>query len=152
MIQHCKGWGRDDPQPSKAEGFFLALLNLCANLISVSTDVRRPYSDDPSVRQALRFTEGRLEGALRAAEVAKATNLSERTMQRKFVECLGMTWSQTLSRLRMIKAIELLSDTFLSIIQVAGCYGFASRSAFNRAFLEFVDATTSEFRKRLQDY
>ncbi|WP_162652884.1 helix-turn-helix domain-containing protein [Lentilitoribacter sp. Alg239-R112] len=152
MIQHCKRWGAEDVHPPEAEVFFLALLNLCADLVDISVDVRRPYSHEPSIQKALQISEGRLEEALKAADVAKAANLSERTMQRRFSDSLGMTWSQALSRLRMIKAIELLSDTSLSIIQVAGYCGFTSLSAFNRAFLSFADTTPSEFRKRLQGY
>lgn len=62
-----------------------------------------------------------------------------------------MTWSQLLTRLRMIRALELLGRNDLTIIQVASESGFNSLSAFNRAFLQFAAWTPSKFRASLLD-
>lgn len=150
MITHCKDWGKNDLQPQEAEGFFLSLLNICANLVTHSVDVKRPYATDPALRRAIEVTENGLGEKLNAADVARAANLSERTMQRRFAEDVGLTWSQTLTRLRMIRAVELLSHDPLSVIQIAGECGFSSLSAFNRAFQTFASTTPTDFRKNLQ--
>jgi AraC-like DNA-binding protein len=150
MIRYCKDWGRDDAQPPEAEGFFLALLNACAGLASKSVDVKRPFATDAVLNKAIAFTETHLNEPTTAADVASAVNLSERSMQRQFARDVGMTWSQVLTRLRMIRALELLSMDDLPVITVAGDCGFNSLSAFNRAFLQFARCTPTEFRKGLQ--
>lgn len=45
-----------------------------------------------------------------------------------------MTWSEMLTRLRVIHAVQLLADGNLSIIQIAGDEGLSLLSAFNRNF------------------
>ncbi|MFL4470056.1 helix-turn-helix domain-containing protein [Tateyamaria armeniaca] len=151
MIQYCKDWGPDAPQPPEAEPFFLTLLNVCAGLVRKSLDVKRPTATDPVLRRAIDLTDVRLAGTITAGEVAHGVGLSERSMQRRFREDVGMTWSETLTRLRMIRSIQLLAHDDLSIIQIAGESGFSSLSAFNRAFRSFAGSTPSEFRKVLKE-
>ncbi|MCX7558602.1 AraC family transcriptional regulator [Sulfitobacter sp. F26204] len=149
MIRHCKDWGPDIDHPDEAKGFFLALLNVCGGLVARSVDVKRPFASDPALRRAIEVMEERLSEKLTAQGVAQAVNLSERTMQRRFSEDVGLSWSRVLTHLRMIRAIELLSIDALSIIEIAGDCGFASLSAFNRAFLTFSKMTPSQYRKSL---
>ncbi len=151
MIRHCKDWGADGPHPDEANGFFLALLNVCAGLVTRSIDVKRPTATDPALQAAIAFTECHLTDGIAAGKVARAANLSERSLQRRFSENVGMSWSETLTRLRMIHAVQLLAEDDLSIIQIAGEVGFDSLSAFNRAFRKFAESTPSEFRKTLKE-
>lgn len=151
MIQYCKDWGPDAPHPPEAEPFFLTLLNVCAGLVTKSIDVKRPTATDPALRRAIDLTEVRLAKTTTAGEVAREVSLSERSMQRRFREDVGMTWSETLTRLRMIRAVQLLAEDDLSIIQIAGESGFSSLSAFNRAFRSFAGGTPSDFRKALKE-
>ena len=149
MIQHCKDWNSDAPHPPEAEGFFLSLLNVCAGLVAKSVDVKRPFATDPTLQSAIEITEARICSAVTAGEIARETGLSERSMQRRFAEDVGMTWAEVLTRLRMIHALQLLGDMQMPIIEIAGECGFNSLSAFNRAFLKFAQCTPSEFRKTI---
>lgn len=151
MIRHCKDWGAETKQPAEAEGFFLALLNACAGLAARSVDVKRPFASEAVLSKAIEITQARLGEPITSADIARAVNLSERTMQRRFSQDVGMTWSQVLTRLRMIRALELLALGDLSVIEVAGESGFNSLSAFNRAFLQFAKCTPTEFRRDLLD-
>ncbi len=150
MIQHCKDWGPEVAQPAHAGTFFLALLSTCAELAAQSIDVMRPTAADPALRKAIAFTEAHLDLPITAKEVAQAAHLSERTMQRRFAEQVGASWAQTLTRIRMIRAVEALAEDAMPIIQIAAACGYASLSAFNRAFLDFAKMTPSEFRNRLK--
>ena len=150
MIEHCKGWGPDDAHPDNAETFFRALLNTCGELSTHSVDTKRPAATDPTLKAALAFTESHLSDRIVAGDVARAVNLSERSLQRRFRDNIGMSWSETLTRLRMIHAVQLLAENDLSIIQIAGAVGFDSLSAFNRAFRKFANRTPTEFRRTLR--
>ncbi|MCK0140887.1 helix-turn-helix transcriptional regulator [Aliiroseovarius sp. F20344] len=149
MIQYCKDWGADTPLTPQAEQFFQTLLNVCSDLVAKSIDVRRPTSTDPTLRQAIDITEAHLADAITAGQVARKINMSERSMQRRFHKDVGMTWSETLTQLRMIHAAALLAEDRSSIIQIAGDVGFSSLSAFNRAFRKFAATTPTEFRNAL---
>lgn len=120
-------------------------------LVMKSVDVKRPTATDPILRRAIDLTKARLAETITASEVARWVSLSERSMQRRFRDDVGMTWSETLTRLRMIRAVQLLAEDDLPIIQIAGESGFGSLSAFNRAFRLFADGTPSEFRKAFKE-
>ena len=151
MIQYCKHWGPEAQHPTQAEQFFLTLLNVCAELLSKSIDVKRPTATDPTMAQAIDLTEVRLTNTITAGEIAREVHLSERSMQRRFREDVGMSWSETLTRLRMIHAVQLLAAGDQPVIQIAGDVGFSSLSAFNRAFRQFAASTPTQFRKALKD-
>jgi len=150
MIQYCRGWGKDADQPTQAEPFFLALLNVCAVLMKDSVNVNRPTATDPAVQRAIDITEAGLATAITAGDVARQANMSERSLQRRFRDDVGMNWSEALTQLRMIRAVELLAIGDLSVIQISGDVGFNSLSAFNRAFRKFAECTPTEFRKALE--
>jgi len=150
MIYYCRDWGGDVDHPPQAEPFFLALLEVCAVLARESVNVKRPTATDPAVQRAIDVTEADLANAITASDVARQANMSERSMQRRFRDDVGMSWSEALTQLRMIRAVELLAIGDLSMIQIAGDVGFNSLSAFNRAFRRFAECTPTEFRKTLQ--
>lgn len=150
MIVHCKDWGKDAPHPKRAEGFFHALLDVCAELAAEAVDIRRPYARDENVRKAIELAQDTLPDTVMIEDAARHVGLSKRTLQRRLGEQVGMTWSQILTQLRMIRAVEHLADNRLNITQIAGACGFESVSAFNRAFLGFAMTTPSAFRKGLQ--
>ncbi len=150
MINYCKNWGNDADHPPQAEPFFLAFLNVCAVLATASVNVKRPTATDPAVQRAIDITEAGLATAIAAGEVARQASMSERSLQRRFRDDVGMSWSEALTQLRMIKAGELLAMGDRSVIEISGEVGFNSLSAFNRAFRKFAESTPTEFRRTLQ--
>ncbi|MEM9873235.1 MAG: helix-turn-helix transcriptional regulator, partial [Pseudomonadota bacterium] len=131
MIHYCRDWGKDTVHPPQAEPFFLALLNVCAVLVSESVDVKRPTATERALQRVIDVTEAGLATAITAGDVARQANMSERSLQRRFRDNVGMSWSEALTQLRMIRAVELLAIGDLSVIQIAGEVGFNSLSAFN---------------------
>ena len=148
MAQYCRAWGKDDAHPPEAAVFFQALLSTCAGLVENAIDVSLPNSDDARLSRAIAVTEQRLDESLAATDVAKEAGLSERTMQRLFVTELGSSWSQTLTRIRMIEAVKLLAIGEHPIIQIAGACGYASVSAFNRNFKAYTGVSPTAFKKQ----
>jgi len=148
MAHHCRNWGKDDVHPPEAAVFFSALLTTCAGLVDKAINVSLPSSDDAGLSRAIAYTEANMGQPLVATSVAKAAGLSERTMQRRFVTDLGETWSQALTRIRMIHAVKLLALREMSIIQIAGACGYGSVSAFNRNFKSYAGLTPSDFQKQ----
>jgi transcriptional regulator GlxA family with amidase domain len=149
MIYFSRRWGPDnDSFDGFAETYFRAIAFVCVELASSPSDVWQPTGSSKSVRRALEFTETHLATPLSFASVADAAGSSERTLLRRFGEEVGLTWQQTLRRLRMIRAVELLSNTEHAVIQVAYSVGYASLSAFTKAFRDFTGHTPTEFRAR----
>ena len=152
MIRHSRRWGPTEQQfDRRADSFFTALALLCAEQASTPSDICRPIARRADLARAIAFTEDNLDRDLTVQRVARAAGLSERTLLRRITEEIGMTWAQTLRRLRMIRAVELLCNEDLPIVQVGIAVGYKSLSAFNKAFREFGGQTPTAFRSRHRD-
>lgn len=152
MIHFSRRWGPETTAfDDHARHFFQALALTCAELARQPSDVWMPMGESDAVKRAIAFTEAHLDSEISARDVARAAHLSERTFVRRFGEEVGMTWRHALRRLRMIRAVELLSNDEEPIVQVALQVGYASLSAFNKAFRDFSGYTPSQFRIRRRD-
>jgi len=148
MIQHTRRWGPDSgPLDPYALSFFKALAFACTELGSHPSNTWIPKGKSGAVVRALDVTQSRLGEKLGFAEVADAARLSERSLARRFSEETGMTWREVQRRMRMIRALELLSNGGEPVLSVALAVGYESLSAFNRAFQDFAGCTPTAFRK-----
>jgi len=148
MLRYSRRWGPDDDFDAAAEPFFETLARVCAELAAVPVDAWRPIARDVRVARALDYTEANLAGEITLGDVAAAANLSERTLGRLLASEVGLTWAQSLRRVRMIRAMELLGDVDEPVTSVALRVGYASLSSFERAFREFAGDSPSGFRLR----
>jgi AraC-like DNA-binding protein len=151
MLLYAARWGPERGASSgDADTFFHALAAVCAELAAAPDEYWLPRARSADLGRALDYTLEHLIDQPSFAEVARAVHLSERTLARRFGEETGMTWSQFAHRARMLRALELLADPAAKIIEVVDAVGFASVSAFNRAFRAFTGETPSAYRRRLR--
>lgn len=79
--------------------------------------------------------------------ISTAFNLSERSVSRLFQAELQISFLQYLKALRIVKAIELLLKTELSVSEIANKIGYITLGAFSNAFFEFTGMRPLEMRK-----
>lgn len=77
--------------------------------------------------------------------VARRLDISPRTLQRRLKDN-DMTHSQLLHQLRFVRACQLLAQHDMRISQVARETGFATPSAFSRAFHSWTGLSPRVFR------
>jgi AraC-like DNA-binding protein len=99
------------------------------------------FSDE--VRRAIVATLGK--GGT-AQQVARALNLSVRSLQRRLDEC-DTTFRDLSESVRGELAQGYLTDPSVSISEVAVLLGFSEQSAFNRAFRRWTGETPGRWRK-----
>lgn len=103
---------------------------------------------DAAVERAIKLIH---EGALSDASVealAARVNLGERQLRRLFVERLGASPVGVHGTRRLLFAKQLLTETDLSITDVAMAAGFGSLRRFNTTFREAYRMAPRELRKR----
>ncbi|HFD4039586.1 helix-turn-helix domain-containing protein [Vibrio parahaemolyticus] len=81
-------------------------------------------------------------------QLAKQVNITERTMQRRFLKATGYNPNQYLQRLRIQNACDYLESTKHSFEWIANQVGYEDISACRKAFINIVGLTPREFRKR----
>ncbi|MEM9517840.1 MAG: AraC family transcriptional regulator [Actinomycetota bacterium] len=79
---------------------------------------------------------------------APRVGASERTLRRLFAEQTGLSFGRWRSRLRLHASAELLSNG-VSVAETARRCGFASSSAFSRAFVGDFGVNPSQYRSHL---
>jgi AraC family transcriptional activator of mtrCDE len=82
------------------------------------------------------------------AELARIAAMSRATFARHFSQETGMTFGTFLTRVRMMAAADMLSDTDLPVSAVASSVGYQSVSAFGRVFRAATSASPAVFRRR----
>jgi transcriptional regulator GlxA family with amidase domain len=91
----------------------------------------------PVVTKVAALMEANLEAPLSASELADASNLSLRQLQRMFHAALEMTLTEYYKRLRLRRGRELLLHSQLSITKIAVCCGYHSPGRFSKEYKLF---------------
>jgi AraC family transcriptional regulator of adaptative response / DNA-3-methyladenine glycosylase II len=80
--------------------------------------------------------------------LAARLGVSDRHLRRVFEDRLGVSPLQYLLTRKLLTAKQLLADTDLPIIQIAGASGFASVRRFNAAFVDHYRLNPTQLRRQ----
>jgi AraC-like DNA-binding protein len=98
-----------------------------------------------SLRQMLRKTLVTQKSSI--ALVARQLGMHERTLNRR-LQAEGTTFQRELEAMRYGTAQQLLSETEMTLAQVAAALEYADTSAFSRAFKRWAGVTPAQWRAR----
>jgi AraC-like DNA-binding protein len=149
MINYSARWpiDRRDSDPL-ADSYFATLARLVGELAEDERSLYLPVPSDPVVRDAVAYTTSHLATAGEAS-LGRAIGVSPRTLRRRFQADLGMTWGRYARQLRLLSAMTLLAEPGPTVLEVARLVGFASPSAFTRAFRQTTGESPTAFRHRV---
>jgi AraC family transcriptional activator of mtrCDE len=82
------------------------------------------------------------------AEFATLASMSRATFVRHFDKATGMAVGEFLTRIRMMLAAEMLTESDRPVSAVAAAVGYRSESAFGRAFRLATATTPARFRRK----
>ena len=103
--------------------------------------------DDEAIARALGFIRDHACDAINVPDVVRQVPLSRSVLERRFRNLLGRTVNEEIVRLRLNKAIELLSSTTLELKAVADRCGFRSQSYMTAVFRSKLGVTPGSYRK-----
>jgi len=123
----------------------------CANIINIIRMYIDKRSNNDSSKQqifipVLEYMEKNLEKTITTEDLASLVYMQPTYFIRRFKEVFHMPPIAYLSRLRLSKAMELLSTTSQSIEQVSQSVGIADTSYFARFFKKGCGLSPSEYR------
>jgi AraC-like DNA-binding protein len=129
-----------------AASFFQSVAHYCRELAKTELPFRLPQGKSKKIRAAIEFTVANLEN-IRFDEVATAAGCSKRSLTRHFHAETGLVWRDFLTRVRLLHAVELLSEGKFNVTEAAFACGFTNLSAFSKAFQGFVGKNPAKFRQ-----
>ncbi|MEW5853648.1 MAG: helix-turn-helix domain-containing protein [Myxococcota bacterium] len=106
--------------------------------------IQRPFLRDPLVERALTLLSTCRDEELSVAGVARTLSLSERQLERRFLDRVGLTPKKYASLRRFERAVEL-AQTAPSLTRVALDAGYYDQSHFIRDFRRFAGTSPSRF-------
>ena len=110
-----------------------------------STDIMA--IEDQAIVEALRFLREHCCERITVDDVVKEVPLSRSVLERRFRKVVGRSINSEIVRLRINRAVELLTETALELKVVAQRAGFGTQSYMNAVFQAKVGKTPGSFRK-----
>lgn len=103
---------------------------------------------DIAITAAQQFMHQNFFKAISIKGLAKQVNLTERTLQRRFLKATGQNPNHYLQRLRIQKVCDYLESTHQSFEWIANQVGYEDVSACRKVFINIIGLTPREFKKR----
>ncbi len=150
MILYAMRWPIHGESDATGEAFYQCFALLCKEWVTDEVQLALPATDNPRIKAVIDFTRLNLP-TVKLNDVCDAIGMSPRSLRRKFQKEMGISWEEYRHRLRMYAAIAELDKTDKSVGEVAAYVGYASQSAFSRAFHAFMGIGPSAYRKGRKD-
>jgi len=118
-------------------------------LVSVSRDLQVPGDEAigvASLQPLISHVRANLGEPLRSADLAAVVGCSADQLDRRVRRVFGLSPKQYVLRVKVERAIELLSTTDASLADVAHSAGFYDQPDFSRRFVRATGRTPAEFR------
>lgn len=106
-----------------------------------------PASDDAVLKKILHYLERHPEDNRSVAELARAADITERTLARKCRQDLGISLTEWRNRLRVVKATAMVEEG-KSVDAIAQEFGYSSASAFIAMFRKLTGVTPGRYREK----
>lgn len=110
-----------------------------------STDIQA--IDDKSISAAVRFIRHHACDGINVQDVLKSVPLSRRVLESRFQKIIGRSPHAEIMRIRLDRVKQLLTETDLSLIQIAERTGFQHPEYLNVAFKKQTGTTPGTFRR-----
>jgi len=107
---------------------------------------------DPDVRRGLRLIRAKACAGLTPDEVATATDLPRRSLDRQFTKLLGRSIHDEIARTKLQAAKRLLAETDLKLAAVAARCHFAHAAQLCNIFRRTYNETPTDYRRRCQPW
>ncbi|WP_347271028.1 AraC family transcriptional regulator [Rhizorhabdus histidinilytica] len=149
MILHALRWPQDVAERDPvARSFFETLALMCGEWLESELPLSLPGARHPGIVRAMDLAVVDPAGIDLPAALAAAA-MSERSFRRAFSRETGMGWQAWVAQLRILRAMGMLADGG-RVTDVAAEVGYASLSAFAKAFAQLAGEGPADYRSRVR--
>lgn len=145
MIHYTENYQENINHDSSDYAFLIAIKNILPNLSPQNVPIVLPTTTNERLRPILRYLYDHVAQPLTLQIVSGKFGIGERTLSRLFQTVLSISFLQYLKQVRIVKAVELMLQTDLTLSQIAYDTGYQSISAFSNTFQQLANIRPSEF-------
>ena len=102
--------------------------------------------EDATIVKALRFVREQACDGIGVDDVVKKAHVSRSVLERRFRKTVGRSINEEMIRIRLNRAVELLSNTSLELKVIAQRAGFGTQAYMNAVFRAKIGKTPGSFR------
>jgi AraC-like DNA-binding protein/mannose-6-phosphate isomerase-like protein (cupin superfamily) len=129
---------------------FVAIKNLLPELGITHLQTALPTSQHLRLKPVLAFLYSHVSEQITLHNISEQFGFSERSLSRLFQSELSISFLQYVKQIRMVKAVELMLQTNLTLSEIAYATGYFSISAFSNTFYQFTNMRPSQFTKTVR--
>ena len=104
--------------------------------------------DDAKVAQVMQFIKANVARPIQVEDLLEHVSMSRRSLERRFRTVVGRSLASEVRRAHLERAKQLLTNTTLSIEEVAKASGFTNSTLLGVVFRRYVGDSPSSFRFR----
>jgi two-component system, response regulator YesN len=101
------------------------------------------------IKKGVSYLEEHLSEHVTLSQVAAAACQEETAFSKSFRKKIGVTFRDFTQALRVVRAIERMASSDLSLSEIAFSVGFNSLTTFERAFRKWMGLSPSDYRRSL---
>ncbi len=147
--EHWSSYGVDERTRQHDDAtkmhFYATIRLLAAEWCQDRLMLSLPIVEDGLLAKITEHIIGHLEERLAIESVGAQFGISGRTLMRLFRSQLGLTFGTYLRMARIVKAVELLTHSESTVLDVAYAVGYNSPSAFSQAFRKLTGTTPQAY-------
>jgi YesN/AraC family two-component response regulator len=106
------------------------------------------YQRKQMLENVIRYMKANYREELKLEDLASMAFLSPNYFCSLFKNCVGMTVSEYIQKLRIEQACNLLRDTEMKVLDIAGQVGYTDIKFFNQIFKRITGMTPTQYRKK----
>jgi transcriptional regulator GlxA family with amidase domain len=137
-------------KPSHAQRHLLLVFSSLRSRAETRASTTPAQPVEAPLQRSLDAMQTQLSKRWTVVALARLAGMSRPVYARKFAEALGESPLRYLARQRMRRAAQLLTETELSLSEVAARIGYVSEFAFNRAFKRHYFIAPGGYRRRMR--
>ncbi|XXF75722.1 helix-turn-helix transcriptional regulator [Myxococcaceae bacterium GXIMD 01537] len=145
LLEHLRANGVDHPRTSGERRLLRVLIDQLA--LAPPQGSFLPMSDDPLLSSVLTALQKDPADGRSLAQWARQLHTTERTLERRCQQHLGLSFSDWRQRLRVVKALAMLEQG-RSVEAIALDLGYSSASAFIAMFRRTTGTTPDKMRSQ----
>lgn len=149
MLRFSAGWQGDAFPVSWEYEFLLTMKHLLPNENLKRFSIQLPTTTNKKLMEVTQYLRNNLHEHPTLPAVAQYFGISVRSMTRLFQSGLCISFGQYLKMLRIVRSLELMKESDISITEIAYGVGYSSVSAFSNVFFQLTNTRPKDFKMML---